>query len=819
MAKHPYEAWLDKISNPSQYLGREFNSVVKKREDVDCRIALCFPELYTIAMSNLGLKILYSELNDTKNIWAERFFAPEPDMEKAIKDNSETLRSLESRDPLNYFDIVGFSISTELCYTEILAMLELGSVPIYQKKRNQTHPLVIGGGPSVYNPEPIADFFDLFILGEAEEVLIELCLMVADLNDKGLSREELLLKLASLKGVYVPSLFNVAYSGNKVKSVKPINDTLPTPQKVYIDDLNKKTYPYDMVIPFGQPVFDRLSVEIDRGCTEGCRFCQAGITYRPVRERDPDKVLEVVKKGLTTTGFDALSLVSLSSGDYGNISELVKMLMDKASDESVALSLPSIRSGTLTQELIDEISRVRQTGFTITAEAGSERLRQTLNKKITDKEIIETASKVLEAGWRNLKVYFMIGLPQETDDDIESIVTLVKRIDALKINGNRFRKINVGVSQFVPKSFSAFQWVKMDSVETMLGKKIKLLKAFKPMRAVSVKGHDVEMSFMEGAFSRGDRRLSSVIEKAYRYGNRLDGWSDYFNYQAWLKAFEESGLDPQEIAGREREPDETLPWDHFDIGVSKKYLLREYELSKKGEESNDCRTGSCLACGLNHKNKKIVELIKYESKPKQIKNVKPAEFFRYRITFKKIKLARYLSHLELKTAFLRAIKRAELPPAYSQGFHPHIKASFGDAVSVGVSSYCEIIDLDLNKKMDEGKFKTALNDKLEEGIEIIKVNAIFPPYKSIPAITEKTLFGLVISATPENESLVKKLDEVFDSIDTIEYEKRTALDKTVYRIQSATPGILSKIRKGGLAEFTLSPDVQLTKTGLVLSRP
>jgi len=814
MTEHPYERWLDRVGNPSQYMGGEVNAVIKDASAIDCRLALCFPDLYKIGMSNFGLKILYSVVNAGQNLWAERFFAPEPDMEEILREHGEPLRSLESHDPLSAFDIAGFSIATELCHTEILAMLDLGGIPLLRKQRKDSDPIVIGGGPSVYNPEPIADFFDLFVLGEAEEVLPAICRTVGDCRKNGVAREEIIGKLALLDGVYVPSFFEVSYDGHKVKEIKSLHPSLPAPKRVFISDLNASPYPFDMVMPYGRPVFDRLSVEVDRGCTGGCRFCQAGITYRPVRERKPSGVLNIIHTGLKETGYDEVSLASLSSGDYSCIEPLVSRLMDETESERVSLSLPSLRSGTLTEELISQVGRVRKTGFTITAEAGNERLRRVINKNISDDEIIQTAQRVLEGGWRNLKLYFMTGLPTETDEDVESIVRLVSRIRGLTAGGKRFRQINVGVSQFVPKPFTPFQWVAMDSPESLLEKKQKLIRAFKKMGPVSLKGHEVEASFIEGVFARGDRRLGEAVLKAYGKGCRLDNWSGHFRYDLWRESFEECGIDPLEYANRERGEDETLPWDHLDIGVSKKFLLKELNFSRQEIATEDCRGGSCNACGLNPKYKTIAIASELPTARPAQEAEKTEKSWRYRIAFKKTGIARYLSHLELKTAFGRAARRAGLPVVFSLGMHPHPKFSFGPAVSVGIASLCEFIDVELAKEFDEREICDSLNRRLENGMEVTGAALLAPPYKSIQAATAATVYKLSYEK-PSTEFPIEAVKAFLDGFEGIDTAYETKAGGVCLRITTANPGILSKLRKG-FPGYTLGGGIRLVKTDVIM---
>ncbi|MEE8483015.1 MAG: TIGR03960 family B12-binding radical SAM protein [Nitrospinota bacterium] len=817
MNNHPYLKWLDIIHNPSQYIGNEVNSVIKDPSKVDCRIALCFPELYKIGMSHLGLKILYSAVNSMDNLWAERFFHPEPDFEKIVREGGGTLRSHESHDPLSAFDIAGFSITTELCYTGILLMLDLGGVPVKSADRDESHPLVIGGGAGVFNPEPMADFFDLFVLGEAEELLPELCLKLAEYKKEGATKKETLKKLAKLKGVYVPMFFEPVYEGERFKEIKKIDPDIPNPKRIFIKDLNDSPYPTQMVIPYGQPVFDRISVEIDRGCTQGCRFCQAGTTYRPVRERKPEKVVEIIESAVKATGFDDVSMASLSSGDYSHIEALVTELMDRYSQEKVSVSLPSLRSGTLTEELINQVRRVRKTGFTITAEAGAERLRKVINKKITDEEIIETARRILSGGWRRLKLYFMIGLPTETDDDLYAIVELVREIKSLHENGKRFRDINVGVSQFVPKPHTAFQWTAMDSLENLLRKKKILLDAFKKMRGVEMKGHDVEMSFLEGVFSRGDRRLGQTVLEAYNSGCRLDGWTEHFRMDLWMDAFRKTGVTPHNYTVTPLGKEKKLPWDHIDTGVTKEYLLGELEESEKGAVTHDCRTHSCHKCGLHPRGKIVVKNPPVFPPHEQAGTEMPKTFFRYRIHFGKEGLMRYLSHTELMAAFTRSVKRAGLPVAYSQGMHPHPKISYGAALPVGVASVCEMLDIEFEKNLSCGEIKERLNSRLEKGICVNAVVPLKPPYLSIQSQVSISIYEMIDSAVMKDaEPSIKEVKAALEGFDGVKIDGPETRDGAdVLRIESPVLGIVSKLKKA-LPDFALGETRQMVKCGVIM---
>lgn len=814
MTKHPYSGFLDDVHNPSQYVGNEKHSVMKNRASVDCRIALCFPELYGIGMSHLGLKILYSLLNKNPRIWAERAFAPEPDMEGKIREAGARLVSLESHAPLSEFDIVGFSVSTELCFTGILTMLDLGGIPLRSSERGADRPLVVGGGAAVFNPEPIAEFFDLFVLGDAEEALPLLAIKYADLKKAGASKEDILKELSRIGGVYVPAYFRVEYDGPMVGSLSPVSPDVKKPRRAVLDDLAKSPFPFDMVIPYGQPVFDRLSVEIDRGCTGGCRFCQAGMTYRPVRERKAEDVLSIISRGVRETGFDDVTLASLSSGDNSSIERLVTMVMNATEADHVSVSLPSLRSGTLTDGLIGQVARVRKTGFTITAEAGTQRLRDTINKKITNEEIIETARRVLAGGWRILKLYFMIGLPTETDEDIDGIVEIVRDISRLRENGQRFQTINVGVAQFVPKPHTPFQWAPMESVESLREKKEYLFDAFRRVKGgVKMKGHDVEMSYLEGVFARGDRRLAEVVLKAFSKGCRLDGWSEFFRADLWRESFQEIGLDPDDYALRKRDSDETLPWDLMDIGVTKKYLLKELKESEKGTVTGDCRNGECLGCGLPANDNVIQKPIPWDPATRPVGSDAPAQLFRYRLNFRKESMARYLSHLDMMTAFSRAIRRAGLPMAYTGGFHPHQRMSLGSALPVGVVSMAESIDVELFKQTDPKRIAESLNNELEEGLFVYSVELMSPPYKSIQSSYAYTVWEIADTGAVE-----PSLEDVRETLKGMEGVKAGEIveeaGERVLRVETSHEGILGKLRKQSPG-FAVSNNRRLVKRATI----
>ncbi len=601
---------LDKIlplvQKPARYVGGELNSVVKDKNKVDIRYAFCFPDSYEIGMSHLGIKILYSIANAREDTWCERVFAPWPDMEEKMRENNIPLFALESGDAIKDFDFIGFTLQYELCYTNVLNMLDLAGLPVKACDRKGLSPIVMGGGPCACNPEPIAEFFDLFSLGEGEEVNSEIMDLYKEHKKRGSTKEEFLIDAAKIEGVYVPSLYDISYNEDgTVKAVTPKNGAPEKVTKRIVKDLDNVFYPEDFIVPFIDVVHDRVTHEIFRGCIRGCRFCQAGFLYRPIREKSPDVINEQCKKLCETTGYDEISLCSLSSSDYTKMEELLNKLLDWTGDKKINVALPSLRVDNFSKELMDKLTGVRKSGLTFAPEAGTQRMRDVINKNVTEEEMLETARIAFSGGYCAVKLYFMLGLPTETDEDVEGIGKLAKKVvDEFYNNPDRpqGKGVTVGVSasSFVPKPFTPFQWEPQSTPDELKAKQ-EHLKDTLPSKKINVSFHHIPTSFLEGVFARGDRKLSEVIELAWRKGCKFDGWGDMFLYEKWLEAFEETNVAPEFYANRKREYEEILPWDHLDYGVSKKFLINENKKAHNAETTAHCRQ-KCAGCGANKLN-------------------------------------------------------------------------------------------------------------------------------------------------------------------------------------------------------------------------
>lgn len=601
MLNKKVEKALKYVQKPARYTGGELNSVVKDKNQVKLRYAFCFPDNYEIGMSHLGMKILYSLVNERDDAWCERVFAPWEDMEQQMRENDIPLFALESGDPISDFDLIGFTLQYELSYTNVLNMLDLAGLPVRSKDRTSLTPIVVAGGPCVCNPEPIADFVDICLPGEGEEVTNELIDLLIRHKEMNSTKLEFLREAAKIEGVYVPAFYDVEY--NDDGTVKRYINKETAPEKVkkrIISDLNTVYYPDKFVVPFIEIVHDRVVSEIFRGCIRGCRFCQAGFIYRPIREKTSDVINAQSKALCDSTGYDEISLCSLSTSDYSEIDKLIPKMFDWALEQKINVSLPSLRVDNFSDELLEELKKVRRSGLTFAPEAGTQRLRDAINKNVSEEEVLNTAKKAFEGGWTSVKLYFMMGLPTETYDDVAGIAELAQKVvNAFYQNPDKPKgkgvTVSVSCASFIPKPFTPFQWEPQDTMDMLVEKQKHLLENVKTHK-IQVSWHQSQTSFIEGVFARGDRRLSNVIEFAWRNGCKFDGWDEFFKFEVWQKAFEECGLKPEFYANRKREFDEVFPWDIFDYGVRKEFLIQENENAHKSVTTPNCRE-KCSACG------------------------------------------------------------------------------------------------------------------------------------------------------------------------------------------------------------------------------
>jgi radical SAM family uncharacterized protein/radical SAM-linked protein len=796
MQEHPYAPFIDRVHKPAQYLGGEQGEARKAWDEVTCRMCLAFPDLYEIGMSHLGYKILYDIVNQRPEFLAERTYAVWEDMERELRSHAQPLCSLESARALHEFDIVGFSLQYELTYTNILQVLELGKIPLRADARTDADPLIVAGGPTATHGEPMAPFIDAFLIGDGEAKVPELMQAWADMKRDGLPRAERLLHIAKLGGFYVPSLYkSVPTDETKMQVIEPDHPEAPFPvRRSIVEDLNDYPFPVDGPIANCQTVFDRASIEVARGCTEGCRFCQAGMIYRPVRERAPKAIIDAMVRSVEEAGYDEASLTSLSTADYSAIAPLVRESIEALAPHQVSLSVSSLRAYGLSEDVLDDLKRQRAGGLTFAPEAGSQRMRDVVNKNVTDEQLMETAERVFSRGWNKMKLYFMIGLPTEEDDDVRDIVrTGARALDvARRVQRNKRARVTVSVSTHVPKPHTPFQWCAMDSPEEVIRKQSMLRHEAMTTR-VQLKVHSSAGSWLEGMLARGDRRLADVIEGAYARGARFDSWDEKLDLDAWTASLEETAIDPSWFLGT-IPVSARLPWSHIDVGLEEGFLDREYRKALRNRLSPPC--GKTVGSFVHHTNVKDAEaekrrLVCYdcgiacdltqmkqerigflqsmdalepreapspsESPPgddlvdrRPFHGVDQGPPMRVRIGYRTIGRTAYTSHLDMVRSFPRMLRRVGLPLYYSEGFRPLPRLTFGPALPVGTASLCEHVDVRLRaaESPNLDNLCARLNDAALDGIEFFEHRVLGPHDAALNRVLEETDF---VAALPRQE--------------------------------------------------------------------
>lgn len=728
---------------PIRYVGDEMHSVHKDDLPGRLKVALSYPDIYELGMSNLGIQILYTILNRREDVVCERVFSPWTDMEEELRSGGLPLFSLESRRPIGEFDLFGISLQHELACTNVLNLLDLAGVPLRWRERGPRDPLVVGGGPCAFNPEPMADFFDCFVIGEGEEVIEEIVEVVKEWRAGGGSRSSVHNELGTLAGVYVPALFDGGPQGREGGPPRPGRRV----ERRIVEELLPEYAPFPPIVPFCEITHDRLSVEVMRGCTRGCRFCLSGMCYRPVRERPLDTVIDLTRRALGESGWDEVSFVSLSSSDYSCLEELVERLPGELGTEEVAISLPSLRPDAFSERLAQGLSRFRRTGLTFAPECGSWRLGGTINKQVGGDALLDAISHAFTAGWRQIKLYFMTGLPTESHEDLQGIVELVRR--ASKIGRKKRGRLKVSISPFVAKAHTPFQWAAQEGIEET-GRRERFIGHALRSRNVEVNWRSPETSHLESVLARGDRALGRVIERAWRSGCRFDKWTEHFRFDLWQQAFSAEGIDPAAYL-EARSVGGPLPWDHIDVGVSRSFLIEERARAEAGEVTADCREGSCVGCGLPCEAQGRPESLRvsleggavpagsgsfkaaYGRPRKPLHRQARPIATRFRTRYKKDYRARFLSHLDMTRAVIRSVRRAGLPLAYSQGFHPRPKISFGPPLAVGMSGDSEFFDLQLSQGYP-GNIATALAREMPPGLQIVEAKPIFSKARSLSGL-------------------------------------------------------------------------------------
>jgi radical SAM family uncharacterized protein/radical SAM-linked protein len=753
---------LQQVQKPGRYTGGEWNAVHKDPRSVEMKIALAFPDVYEVGMSYLGQKILYHILNRSPAFLAERVFAPWPDFEQVLRNGDVPLFSLENHIPLHEFDIVGFSLLYELNYSNVLTILDLGRIPLLSADRTDEFPIVMAGGPAAFNPEPVAEIFDLFLIGDGEQAFPEIVEVCRKLISRGESRDQVLNRLAELPGVYVPSKYDTySPSNSPLLAVRPRAAAQAVIEKRVCLPFSQAPFPEDIIVPNIQIIHDRAVVEVERGCPQNCRFCQARNIYFPARPKDPKFVYDRLLNSVRSTGYEDASLAALSVGDYPYLEDLITRLMVELKKSQVGLSLPSLRPGGLTPEVVEQILQVRKTGFTLVPEAGSERMRRVINKHIKNQDLREAAENAFKNGWQKLKLYFMVGLPTETSEDVEGIADLVQEMLRLGQSIlNRAPHINLSVSAFIPKPHTPFQWVAMEDMESLRKKYAMLKERLKKYRTVRFKEHGLNGSVLEAVFSRGDRRLSGVLIEAWKAGARFDSWTEHFFWPVWKQAFENQGIDTHRYLG-ELDRNAPLPWDHIHTGVKKKYLLRELDQAQAAKPTPACEPRlcrDCQGCTVGFPKERISALPSESEGPAvfELFTQKSPDILRYRVCYAKKGRARYISHNDLVNLFQRTFRRSGIPIEFSQGFHPKMRMSFAPALALGMTGREEIMEFRSSQVIPEDLFLEAVNTKLPEGVCILTLKRL----DASDLTLSEALSGIVYSIELNRGEVSRFLDQL-----------------------------------------------------------
>ena len=828
---------LQSVLKPSRYTGGEWQAVVKDHAEMACTWALALPDVYEVGMSNLGLAILYAVLNGQPNIAAERVYAPWTDMEALMRARELPLFSLETKTEINRFTFVGFSLQYEMIYSNVLNMLDLAGIPLWAKERGEDMPFIVGGGPCVYNVEPIADFFDFFIVGEGEEAIVEVSQVYKDWTAAGKpdGRRGYLARLLQVKGVYVPSFYQPEYTAaGDYAGLTPLHaDAQPVIYKRVLADMDAAPYIENPVVPYMDIVHNRIMLELFRGCSRGCRFCQAGICYRPVRERTEPQLRSMARGLVDCTGYNEMSLTSLSSADYSCLATLVDDLMADFKDEKVSFSLPSLRIDSFSIGLAQKMQQVRKSGLTFAPEAGTQRLRDVINKGVTEEDLLAACGSAFRQGWKQVKLYFMMGLPTETDEDVIGIAQLAKKVVDLytEIKGRRGVKVTISVACFVPKPYTPFQWFGQLPIAEF-ERRQRLLKEHITDRAITFNYHDARLSVIEGVFARGDRRLAPVLYRAWQDGAKFDGWSDLFKNETWHAAFQKCGVDMAYYNARTRSFEERLPWEITSPGVATAFLRREWDKAMQGQLTHDCRRSTCTGCGIcqnlgvqvrDHatsatgQQEAVHRDFSQQRPPRQVghgpeTSGQPRQLFQYRAEITKGDALRYVSHLDYANLFIRAFERAKLPMAYSEGFNPHMKIAFASALSLGVASEAEYMDFELTKELCQPEVFDRLSAQLPPSVQLRRLKQVRTKHKALMAETDEARYVLHVpyagdaAAAERAVTAYNRAPEV--RILRVTPKKRREIEAKQYMLQPVSI-------EAGTGELVLRMDIRITQAGSV----